>query len=65
VFRQQIGRPHGEDIVQEGTTEAGELTRWSFTEITGESFHWLGEVKPATAANWRLVVDVRAKRRKA
>ncbi len=50
--------------MQEGTTEAGELTRWSFVEITDDSFHWLGEVKPATAADWRLVVDVRAKRRK-
>jgi hypothetical protein len=64
VFRQQIGRPRGADIVQEGTTEAGELTRWSFTDITDDCFHWLGEVKPATAAVWRLVVDVRAKRRK-
>ena len=50
--------------MQEGTTEAGDLTRWSFTEITGDFFHWLGEVKPATATAWRLVVDVRATRRK-
>ena len=64
VFRQQIGRPRGQDIVQEGSTESGEPTRWSFTEITGDSFHWLGEVKPATAVSWRLVVDVRARRRK-
>ncbi|UEM12145.1 hypothetical protein J4G43_048255 [Bradyrhizobium barranii subsp. barranii] len=64
MFRQQIGRPRGADIVQEGTTDAGDLTRWSFTEITDDSFHWLGEVKPAAAADWRLVVDVRAKRRK-
>jgi hypothetical protein len=64
VFRQQIGRPRGADIVQEGTTDAGDLTRWSFTKITDDSFHWLGEVKPAAAADWRLVVDVRAKRRK-
>ena len=63
VFRQQIGRSRGEDIVQEGTTDAGDLTRWSFTEITDDSFLWLGEVKPAAAADWRLVVDVRAKRR--
>jgi hypothetical protein len=64
VFRQQVGHPRGADIVQEGTTDAGDLTRWSFTEITDDSFHWLGEVKPAAAADWRLVVDVRAKRRK-
>ena len=64
VFRQQVGRPRGEDIVQEGTTESGDLTRWSFTEIADDAFHWLGEVKPTAASDWRLVVDVRAKRRK-
>jgi hypothetical protein len=64
IFRQQIGRPHDADIVQEGATEAGELTRWSFTEISEDFFHWLGEVKPATATDWRLVVDVKAKWRK-
>jgi len=64
VFRQQIGRPHGADIVQEGTTEAGDLTRWSFTEISGAFFHWIGEVKPATAQAWRRVVDVKARRHK-
>ena len=64
VFRQQIGRARGEDIVQDGTTETGELTRWSLVDITHDSFHWLGEVKPATTPDWRLVVDVRATRRK-
>jgi hypothetical protein len=63
VFRQQIGRAHGEDIVQEGSTESGELSRWSFTKITENSFHWLGEARAAEAANWRLVVEVKAKRR--
>jgi hypothetical protein len=65
VFRQQIGRARGSDIVQEGTTESGDLSRWSFTEITADSFHWLGEAKPAGAPDWRLVVDVKATRRKA
>ena len=63
VFRQQIGRAKGEDIVQEGTTEAGDLSRWSFTKITQNSFHWLGEAKGKSAADWRLVVDVKATRR--
>ena len=63
VFRQQIGRARGEDIVQEGKTDSGELSRWSFTKITENSFHWLGEGKPADAGEWKLVVDVKAKRR--
>ncbi|MFT4118608.1 hypothetical protein [Bradyrhizobium sp.] len=64
VFRQQIGRAHGADIVQEGTTDSGELTRWSFTEITADSFHWLGESKPARATDWRRAVEVRATRQR-
>ncbi|WP_407177243.1 hypothetical protein [Bradyrhizobium sp. STM 3562] len=63
AFRQQIGRARGPDIVQEGTTESGVHTRWSFTEITANSFHWLGEAKPADSPDWRLVVEVRAQRR--
>ncbi|MDA9424942.1 MULTISPECIES: hypothetical protein [Bradyrhizobium] len=64
VFRQQIGRPRGNDIVQEGTTESGELTRWSFTGITNDSFHWLGEARSAAAQDWRLMVEVKARRRR-
>ena len=63
VFRQQIGRAKGADIVQEGTTDTGAHTRWSFTRITPDSFHWLGEGKPVGATDWRLVTEVRAKRR--
>jgi hypothetical protein len=62
-FRQQIGRAKGAEIVQEGTTDTGAHTRWSFTRITPDSFHWLGEGKSADAPDWRLVVEVRAKRR--
>ena len=62
-FRQQIGHARGQDIVQEGTTEAGAHTRWSFTRIKPNSFHWLGEGKPAGSTEWRLAVEVRAKRR--
>jgi hypothetical protein len=61
-FRQQIGRAHGQDIVQEGTTESGALSRWSFTKITANSFHWLGETKPAGVSDWRLMVEVLARR---
>jgi hypothetical protein len=62
-FRQQIGCAQGENIVQEGTTETGAHTRWSFTKITANSFHWLGEAKPAGVPDWRLLVEVRANRR--
>jgi hypothetical protein len=64
-FRQQIGRARGKDIVQEGTTDSGVLSRWSFTKVTLDSFHWLGESKGPTDVEWRLVVEVLARRQKA
>ncbi len=63
VFRQQTGRARGPDIVQEGTTETGVSSRWSFTEITPNSFRWLGEARAPNVSDWRLVVEVRARRR--
>jgi hypothetical protein len=62
AYRQQIGRKQGADIVQEGTTESGAISRWSFTEITPRSFHWKGEVSTDKGATWRLVVEVLAQR---
>jgi len=62
-YRQQIGRQQGADIVQEGTTDAGALSRWSFTEITPQSFHWKAEASMDNGATWRLFVEVFARRR--
>lgn len=59
----QIGRARGADIVQEGRHESGALMRWSFTRIKPESFHWLGEISADNGANWRLQVEVLARRR--
>lgn len=52
----------GKDIVQDGRTEAGHLSRWSFTEITPSSFHWTAECPTDEGANWQLFVDVFAER---
>jgi hypothetical protein len=62
AYYQQIGRKRGEDIVQEGTTEKGALSRWSFTEIMPDSFHWKGEASFDKGASWRLLVEVFARR---
>ena len=61
-YRQQIGRKQGSDIVQEGTTDSGALSRWSFTEIRPNSFRWKAEVSSDKGATWRLVVEVFAHR---
>lgn len=62
-YRQQMGRRQGADIVQEGTTDAGALSRWSFTEITPETFHWKAEASLDQGATWCRIVDVDARRR--
>ena len=62
AYYQQTGRRKGMDIVQEGTTETGTLSRWSFTEITSDSFRWKGEASFDKGASWRLLVEVFARR---
>jgi hypothetical protein len=61
-YEDQIGRWSGKDVVQVGVGSNGTPTRWSFTEITQESFHWLGEALQADGQNWRLEGEFRAKR---
>jgi hypothetical protein len=62
VFLQMIGRAEGRDIVQIGTSEDGRLLRWSFREITADSFLWRGESSADQGATWRLVTEFRAVR---
>jgi hypothetical protein len=42
-YARQIGRARGPDIVQEGNDASGTPIRWTFTDITPNSFRWLGE----------------------
>jgi hypothetical protein len=42
-YARQIGRARGDTIVQEGTDTSGAPIRWTFTDITPNSFRWLGE----------------------
>jgi hypothetical protein len=59
---EQIGRRNGRDVVQIGTRPDGTPTRWRFTEITANSFHWLGEALNADGQSWRLEGEFRATR---
>lgn len=57
-----IGRWSGKDIVQVGTSADGTLIRWSFTEISEDSFNWLGESLNPDGKTWELQAEFRAKR---
>ena len=61
-YTRQIGWARGKDIVQDGTDDAGAAVRWSFTEITPDSFRWLGERSLDGGATWQLQVEFRARR---
>ncbi len=64
-FLQMIGRAEGRDIVQLGTRPDGRLARWSFRDITADSFLWRGEVSADAGATWRVVTEFTARRREA
>jgi hypothetical protein len=61
-FARQIGRAQGEDIVQLGKTASGVALRWSFTEITPNSFRWLGERSFDEQATWHLQAEYLVRR---
>jgi hypothetical protein len=53
----QIGRPEGNDIVQIGDDSRGLTIRWRFTEITDNSFHWIGEERSSESDPWRITYE--------
>jgi catechol 2,3-dioxygenase-like lactoylglutathione lyase family enzyme len=48
--------------VQEGRNDAGEATRWSFTDITPDSFCWTGERSLDDGLTWQLQAVFLARR---
>jgi hypothetical protein len=59
---EQVGRWSGKDVVQVGARLDGTPTRWMFTEITPESFHWTGESLLPDGKTWKLEGEFRARR---
>ncbi|MDB6026845.1 MAG: uncharacterized protein JWM68_3068 [Verrucomicrobiales bacterium] len=59
----QIGRRNGQDVIQIGIRPDGTPTRWSFIEITGDSFHWLGESLESDGKTWKLEGEFCARRK--
>jgi hypothetical protein len=58
-----IGRREGDRIVQVGEEAGGRPIRWSFHEITPDSFVWRGEVSDDGGTSWRLEQEMHATRR--
>jgi hypothetical protein len=51
---QLIGRWSGKDVVQIGAHSDGTPIRWIFTEITPDSFHWIGEALNSDGIIWKI-----------
>jgi hypothetical protein len=63
-FVHMTGRKVGDRIVLEGVDFGkGPLRRWSFTDITPNSFRWLGEVSDDNGVTWFLEQEMQGMRR--
>src|SRR5438128_5930464 len=56
------GRPDGDDIEIVGESRRGDSLRWRFLEITDDSFHWHGLIRPRDGGEWRLEQEMFATR---
>ena len=57
-----IGRPKGDEIVQEGKGSDGPGLRWIFSDIRADSFRWRAEVSSDEGAHWHKLIDLHAQR---
>lgn len=57
-----VGRRQGDDLVQIGTHADGTPIRWIFTDITNDSFRWLGEALQHDGATWKLEAEFHCRR---
>ncbi len=57
-----VGRRVGNDIVQIGAFPDGTPIRWTFRDITENSFRWTGETLQQDGQTWLIQGDFHAKR---
>jgi hypothetical protein len=62
-FDRMIGRSVGPDIVQDYEGPDGRQIQWCFTEITGDSFHWISRESTDHGGTWRLTAEFFFRRR--
>jgi len=55
-----IGRRVGKEIVQLGTHANGTPIRWTFTDISSDSFRWTGDALEPDGKTWKLEAEFHA-----
>jgi len=63
AFNRLVGRREGDTIVQEGSGGDGTIIRWTFSDITANSFHWRGELSTNGGKTWRLAAEFFGRRK--
>jgi len=58
-----IGRQYREDVILEGVTEAAKPERWTFSDITPDSFSWRSEESSDDGESWTLKEEMIMRRR--
>ncbi|MFC9394069.1 hypothetical protein ACFTWS_13040 [Streptomyces sp. NPDC057027] len=58
---QMYARQIGDEIVMERAV-GGDLVRWTFADITADTFHWRNERSADGGRTWHLDQDVHAHR---
>ena len=61
--RRLIARPDGAGIRLEGRNDAGDLLRWTFSDITPGSFTWRGYISSDGGASWHMEEEMLLRRR--
>jgi len=62
LYRRQLGRAEGPDIVQLGGDDEGAKIRWSFRDRTQDAFRWWAERSTDGGVTWTLQVEYLARR---
>jgi hypothetical protein len=64
-FVSLVARRSGDKIVQHGAAHDGSTReRWTFSELTADSFRWTGESSPSASGEWKLHQEMRATRQR-
>jgi hypothetical protein len=58
-----IGRSEGDVIMQQGHQADGRPIRWTFNDITPDTFVWRGEISDDGGASYRLEQEMHCRRR--
>jgi hypothetical protein len=63
TLRTFVARQVGDEIVMECTNTPQGVSRWTFDQVTLNSFHWRSEAADSPEGPWRLKEEMRVRRR--